>query len=97
MEINLNGVVIHFDTRTTEEWKTEAKVIPEGFLCVEKADGDKIKLKVGDGERTYEQLPYAGAEVNLDDYYDKGEIDEKLESYISKEDTLTLNCTLPEE
>ena len=97
MEIKLNGVVIHFDTRTTEEWSTEERVIPEGFLCVEKTDSGKIKLKVGDGERTYDQLPFAGTEVDLDDYYDKEEIDEKLADKIGKKDTLILHCSLPEE
>ena len=66
MEITIKGAIIHFDTRTTEEWLEETQTIPEGFLCIEKADGDKTKLKVGDGERTYDQLPYAGAEVDLE-------------------------------
>ena len=35
--------------------------------------------------------------VDLGNYYDKGEIDTKLDNLISKEDTLILNCTLPEE
>ena len=96
MEIKLNGVVIHFDTRTTEEWAAEKRVIPDGFLCVEKADGDKTKLKVGDGKRTYEQLPYAGTEVDLDDYYNKKAIDDKLAEKIGKNDTLVLHCSLPE-
>ena len=97
MKFVIDGAVIHFDTRTTDEWSAEKRVIPKGFLCVEKADDGKIKLKAGDGERTYEQLPYAGTEVDLDNYYDKGEVDELLADKIGKDDVLILNCTLPEE
>ena len=97
MEITINNAKVYFDTRTTEEWAKETRVIPEGFLCIEKADGGDIKLKAGDGEHTYEQLPYANAGADLDNYYNKGEIDEKFDDCVHKDDVLILNCSLPEE
>lgn len=96
MEFIIKNAKVYFDTRTTEEWAQEKRVIPEGFLCIEKADEGKMKLKAGDGERTYEQLPYSGAEANLDDYYDKKTVDEKLADKIGKDDTLILHCSLSE-
>ena len=53
--------------KTTAEWGQVTDVITKGVLCVETTADNKVKIKVGDGAKTYNALPYA-SEVDLSDY-----------------------------
>lgn len=44
--------------KTTAEWATETTVISKGLPVIEFADGNKTKMKVGDGVNTFADLPY---------------------------------------
>lgn len=99
MVITINGAKVFFDARTTEKWKEYTKAIPKGFPCVELADGDTIKFKVGDGKRTYEELPYIGADVDLSDYSTTEQMEQAIDEAISeafseKGDLFTLKGTV---
>ena len=61
----LKDVKIYFDTRTSEQWATETKAIPKGYMCVELAKNATL-LKFGDGVNIFADLPYTGAEINVD-------------------------------
>lgn len=45
---------------TAENWSTSSKILLAGEIAVE---SDTNKFKFGDGEKTFSQLPYAGADV----------------------------------
>lgn len=99
MEITIKGVKIFFDTRTTEKWGEYTQAIPKGFPCVELADDDTIKFKVGDGIHTYSELPYIGADVDLSKYSTTEQVEQKIEEEISaafseKGDLFTLKGTV---
>lgn len=69
--------------RTTQQWEAAAvkyKIIPNGCLCVEFTIDGKTKIKIGDGHKYYEQLPYAGG------YIDIKEIIEIIEEYIDSKE-----------
>lgn len=73
----LNDVKIYLDTRTSEQWTTETKAIPKGYMCVELAENATL-LKVGDGVNTFADLPYTGAEIDVDQIV-KDAVAEELE------------------
>lgn len=63
--------------KTTKQWAERAMeyyVIPRGCLCVELTTDKKIKLKVGEGNKFYKQLPYVHEPTDLSPYYTKNEI-----------------------
>ena len=63
--------------KTTKQWAERAMeyyVIPRGCLCVELTTDKKIKLKVGEGNKFYKQLPYVHEPTDLTSYYTKNEI-----------------------
>ncbi len=61
------NVKVHFTSFTTAEWETnKTKVLPKGFLGIEFTEDDKTLLKVGDGVKTWEALPYTGAAIDED-------------------------------
>lgn len=62
--MNVKGVNV---VKTTAEWGQVTDVITKGVLCVETTADNKVKIKVGDGAKTYDALPYA-SEVDLSDY-----------------------------
>lgn len=62
--INLQGVEPYFDARTNENWMAVTRTIPKGFPCVEIIGDGKLRLKIGDGTRTYASLPYIGGELD---------------------------------
>lgn len=64
MENKTLQVELYFDTRTSEQWAAVTKVIPKGFLCAEIISEDKLKIKIGDGTRSYSALPYIGGEMD---------------------------------
>lgn len=72
----------HFEhiIRTSAQW-AEAGIanfaIPRGVLCIELFTDGTTKLKVGEGNKFYRQLPYVGGEGggDLSNYYTKEEVD----------------------
>lgn len=65
--------------RTSKQW-TEAGVknwpVPRGVLCIEVFPDGLTKLKVGEGDKYYRQLPYVGGEGgDLSNYYTKEQVD----------------------
>ena len=67
--------------KTTEQWESrsyEYWIIPRGVLCVELTPDKKTKIKIGEGNKIYSQLPYINSETDLSDYYTKEEIDNIL-------------------
>ena len=47
--------------KTTNEWNSTSmmnKIIERGCLCIEISDRDVFAVKIGDGKRTYQDLPY---------------------------------------
>lgn len=64
--VTMNVKVVNV-VKTTAEWGQVTDVITKGVLCVETTADNKVKIKVGDGAKTYDALPYA-SEVNLSDY-----------------------------
>ena len=65
MENKALPVELYFDTRTAEQWTAVTKVIPKGFLCAE-TDGEKMRLKIGDGTHAYSELPYVSGAMDED-------------------------------
>lgn len=84
MEITIKNAKVFLDTRTTEKWGEVTKAIPKGFPCVELADDDTIKFKVGDGIHTYEELPYIGADVDLSDYPNNDDMEQAISDAVSE-------------
>lgn len=90
-------------TKTTAEWAGETGVITKGVPCVELADG-KTLMKIGDGEKTYAQLPYVtdGMTITVDSALSAESenpvqnkvVNETLEKCLKTTDTLVLKCTL---
>lgn len=65
--------------RTSKQW-TEAGIanwpVPRGVLCIELFPEGLTKLKVGEGDKYYRQLPYIGGEGgDLSNYYTKEQVD----------------------
>ena len=64
--------------KTSAQWNERAIeywIVPRGCLCVELTARGKTKLKVGEGNKNYYQLPYICNHEDLSDYYTKEEID----------------------
>lgn len=71
-------------TKTTEQWAAETSVISKGLLCVELAAEGKTMIKIGDGVKTYDQLPYiTDGSFNISEYFTKDEVSAEIESKIS--------------
>ena len=70
--------------KTTSQWNERAVeywVVPRGCLCVELTPDGKTKLKIGEGNKYYHQLPYVTDGSNLSQYYTKEEIDNLLNNF----------------
>ena len=66
--------------RTTSQWADRAIAnwpIPRGLLCIEILTDNTTKLKIGEGDKFYRELPYVGASGGGDwsNYYTKQQID----------------------
>lgn len=64
--------------KTTAQWDERAVeywVVPRGCLCVELTHEGKTKLKVGEGNKYFKQLPYICDHGDLTNYYTKEEVD----------------------
>lgn len=69
--------------KTTSQWNDRAVeywVVPRGCLCIELTPEGKTKLKVGEGNKFYHQLPYVCEGSDLSDYYTKEEIDNIIDN-----------------
>ncbi|MBO4735466.1 MAG: hypothetical protein J5614_03635, partial [Paludibacteraceae bacterium] len=81
MEYNdLNTHVV----KTSAQWNERAIeywVVPRGCLCVELTPKGKTKIKVGEGNKNYYQLPYIGNSEELYNYYTKEEVDALLNNF----------------
>lgn len=70
--------------KSTEQWFSTAyqyTIIPEGALCVELTDDDRILIKVGTGKGTYQQLPYI-TDPQMINVYTKNETDDEIKKSI---------------
>lgn len=72
------NVKIYLDTKTTEQWAAVTQAIPKGYMCVELAENGATLLKVGDGVNPFADLPYTGAEIDVDQIV-KDAVAEELE------------------
>ena len=64
--------------KTSAQWNERAIeywVVPRGCLCVELTARGKTKLKVGEGDKNYHQLPYICNHEDMYNYYTKEEVD----------------------
>ena len=64
--------------RTSRQWDDTAIAnypIPRGVLCIELTPKHHTRLKVGEGDKFYHQLPYIDGDADLSNYYTKEEID----------------------
>lgn len=71
--------------KTTSEWASVTDKISKGLLCVEFTTDGKVKIKIGDGTKTFANLPYVqdGA-FSISDYYTKTETTAEITSAINK-------------
>jgi prefoldin subunit 5 len=56
--------------RTTQQWQSSAvkyKIIPRGCVCVELTSDGKTRVKIGEGNKYYEQLPYVDADIDMEE------------------------------
>lgn len=63
--------------KTSAQWNDRAVeywIVPRGCLCIELTSKGKTKIKVGEGNKYYAQLPYITSEADLTQYYTKEEI-----------------------
>lgn len=79
--VTMNVKVVNV-VKTTAEWGQVTDVITKGVLCVETTADNKVKIKVGDGAKTYDALPYA-SEVNLSDYSTTAQVTQAINDAIA--------------
>lgn len=68
----------HHIVKTSAQWNERAIefwVVPRGCLCVELTPDGKTKIKIGEGNKFYSQLPYVNDMSDLENYYTKEEVD----------------------
>ena len=74
--------------RTTEQWETTAdkyEIIPEGVLCIEFTVSDKTNIKIGNGHKTFKELPYVAGNIDLSLYYTREETDNRILSILNEQ------------
>ena len=79
--VTMNVKVVNV-VKTTAEWGQVSDVITKGVLCVETTTDNKVKIKVGDGAKTYDALPYA-SEVDLSDYSTTAQVTQAINDAIA--------------
>ena len=89
----LSDIIIKFDTRSSADWQNSKNIIAKGSLCVEEIEDGIFKIKIGDGQRIYSDLPYVingitQQQLNdtLKTYATNTSVDTKLEEYASKDE-----------
>ena len=92
----LSDIIIKFDTRSSADWQNSKNIIAKGSLCVEEIEDGIFKIKIGDGQRIYSDLPYVingitQQQLNdtLKTYATITSVDTKLEEYASKDEIPT--------
>ena len=76
--VNVPSNNVDHVVRTSQEWDSSAMAnwpVPRGCLCIELTMKKKTKLKVGEGNKFYRQLPYVGEDYDFSNYYTKEEVD----------------------
>lgn len=74
--------------RTTEQWETTAdkyEIIPEGVLCIEFTPSDRTNIKIGNGHKTFRELPYIAGNIDLSLYYTREETDNRILSILNEQ------------
>lgn len=80
-EIDMDDSNIHIVKRT-DQWNERAVqsyVVPRGVLCVELTPDGNTRIKVGEGNKYYSQLPYIGANIDISKYFTKEEVRKLVE------------------
>lgn len=70
-------------TNTTAQWAGITDVLSKGLLAVEFTTDGKTKIKVGDGVKTFAELPYIECATDITLYYTKVETDAKIDEKIA--------------
>ena len=70
-------------TNTTAQWAGITDVLSKGLLAVEFTTDGKTKIKVGDGVKTFAELPYIECATDITLYYTKTETDAKIDEKIA--------------
>ena len=81
MSTNVSWTVL-MDAKTNEQWTQVSTVLPKGYMAVE--IGDKTRIKIGDGTKTFSQLDYIESNADLTNYYNKTEVDNKIIDAMTK-------------
>ena len=79
----LNNDSHHHVVKTSEQWNERAVefwIVPRGCLCIELTPSKKTKIKIGEGNKYYSQLPYVNGDGDFSEYYTKEEINNILEN-----------------
>ena len=79
--VTMNVKVVNV-VKTTAEWSQVTDVITKGVLCIETTADNKVKIKVGDGAKTFANLPYA-CDVDLSDYSTTAEMNTAISDAIA--------------
>lgn len=86
--------VIMFANHTSSEWETIDTIIPKGCPCIE-FTGAESKLKLGDGEHSFRDLPYATKSVAPSDTAGHLTIDGLDVEIFKLDDTVSADSDLP--
>ncbi|MGN0621119.1 MAG: hypothetical protein ACI4I9_04555 [Porcipelethomonas sp.] len=76
----LNAKILHV-ANSTAQWAEEESVIPRGMLCVEFTASGATKIKIGDGTKTFSDLPYTDS-TDLSNYYSKSETENAIKDAV---------------
>ena len=72
--------------KRTDQWNervVQTMVIPRGCLCIELTPEGETKLKVGDGNKYYCQLPYIGITVDISKYFTKEQVSQMIRDTVT--------------
>ena len=78
---------------TTAAWEAANPVLFLGEFGVELTTSDDVKVKIGDGETSWDDLPYISADVDLSGYYTSTQTNSAITSAITSAAT-TINIAL---
>ena len=73
--------------KTTHEWistSMKSMIIPMGCLCVELTDDGNTRIKIGEGNKYFEQLPYVDTDIDIDEIISI--IEDYLKNYATQEE-----------
>lgn len=73
----LSAKILHV-AKSTSQWESEESVIPKGMLCVEFTESSETKIKIGNGTKSFSELPYTGNN-DLENYFTKSETISEIE------------------